>query len=101
MLDSDLPIRPVLESLARVKWFKSNNVLESGISYSVHMLFAPIFRGIDLEMDSLGETTFLEIPDLTAKDVVWYCMLKYEERFDVRDWDWHLRGSLAARDLQD
>ena len=70
MLDSDLPIRPVLESLARVKWFKSNNVLESGISYSVHMLFAPIFRGIDLEMDSLGETTFLEIPDLTAKGVI-------------------------------
>jgi hypothetical protein len=27
-------------------------------------------------------------------------MLKYEERFDVRDWGWHLRGLLEARDCQ-
>jgi hypothetical protein len=34
------------------------------------MLFAPVFGGADLEMDSLGETIFLEIPDLTAKGVI-------------------------------
>lgn len=70
MLDSDLPIRPVLESLEQVERFKPNNVLESEISYSVHMLFTPIFRGADIEIDSLVGTTCLEISDLTAKDVV-------------------------------